>query len=304
MGSAQEGHRLDRALGVFLPALGLRARRRLCERGAILVDGHPARPGFRVRPGQTILVIPTRECWDDGPLLNVRVVQRAAHVVALYKPGGLHTACLAGSEAPCVEERLEELLGPQNNGYPAVVNRLDHETSGLVAAALDAEGAAQWEHAENAGLVCKSYLAIAHGHIAAPFVERTPLDTADRRISRPIPGEIETPLRQTSVTPLAWLECFTAPSGQTFPGPLTLVGCRIFKGARHQIRVHLSMNGHPLAGDRLYGSPLPGPFFLHHALFAFNDIRARVLPDWLGSLLDTVTQRVEAWLGETSFVTE
>ena len=38
-----------------------------------------------------------------------------------------------------------------------------------------------------------------------------------------------------------------------------LVGCRIRKGARHQIRAHLAAAGHPLAGDSLYGAELPCP---------------------------------------------
>lgn len=292
----QEGHRLDRALGFFFPDLGLRARRRLCERGAVLVDGHPARPGFRVRAGQQISLIHTRDRWDLEPLTRVAEVARSPYIVTLYKPLGLHTARLAGSEAPCVEDRLESLLGPIQGGYPALVNRLDHETSGLVVVALCAESAALWEQAENSGMVCKNYLALCHGRIEAPFLEATPLDTADRRVSRPLPEGDVSALRSTRVEPLAWLDSFTTPYGVTFEGPLTLAACRIFKGARHQIRVHLGLHNHPLAGDPLYGSPLEGPFFLHHACFGFNTFTARVQPEWLSCLPADIAERVLSWL--------
>jgi 23S rRNA-/tRNA-specific pseudouridylate synthase len=46
----------------------------------------------------------------------------------------------------------------------------------------------------------------------------------------------------------------------------TLLEVQIHTGRTHQIRVHLSSIGHPVAGDRLYGAaPLPGlpGFFLH-----------------------------------------
>lgn len=292
----QEGHRLDRALGVFFTELGLRARRRLCERGAVLVDGNPARPGFRVRAGQQISLIHTRDRWDLEPLTRVREVARAPEIVALYKPLGLHTARLAGSEAPCVEDRLESLFGSIENGYPALVNRLDYETSGLVVVALKPESATWWEEAENAGMVCKNYLALCHGHLEESFVEAIPLDTADRRVSRPLPEGDRSPLRSTRVTPLGWLEHFPSPHGAEISGPLTLAACRIFKGARHQIRVHLSLHNAPLVGDTLYGSPQEGPFFLHHACFGFKDFTARILPEWITCLPQEMQEKVTVWL--------
>jgi 23S rRNA pseudouridine1911/1915/1917 synthase len=34
----------------------------------------------------------------------------------------------------------------------------------------------------------------------------------------------------------------------------TLVSCRPFTGRQHQIRVHMEAIGHPLVGDKLYGT--------------------------------------------------
>lgn len=291
----QDGQRLDRALELFFPDLGLRARRRLCERGAIFVDNIMVRPGFRVRTGQLVSFIPTRDRWDDKPLAQVRVVSRTEHMAALYKPRGLHTAWLAGSEAPCVEECLGELFGA-TGAYPRLVNRLDLETSGLVAAALDASGANLWLSVENAGLVHKSYLAIACGRIEQEFEATAALDTADRRISRPMDNGPCDPLRCTKVIPLAYLDSFTTPDGADFSGPLTLVGCRIRKGARHQIRAHLALHGAPLAGDSLYGSSIEGPFFLHHAAFAVREFQASAMPDWLDCLPEAARESCEQWL--------
>jgi 23S rRNA pseudouridine1911/1915/1917 synthase len=39
----------------------------------------------------------------------------------------------------------------------------------------------------------------------------------------------------------------------------TLVGCRLETGRTHQIRIHLSEGGNPLAGDRVYIRHFPGP---------------------------------------------
>lgn len=293
---SQEGQRLDRALEVFFPELGLRARRRLCERSAILVDGTSARPGFRVRAGQHITAIPTRDRWDDSALEDIRLVARAGDLAALFKPRGLHTAKLAGSEAPCVEERLHALLGQGSNGFPMLVNRLDFETSGLVAVAMTESGAEEWLAVENAGLVHKRYLAIIHGVLHESYVENIGLATSDRRISRPRPQLPTDPLRETRVTPLAILDQFTSEAGSQLEGPFTLVGCHIRKGARHQIRAHLAQRGTPLLGDTLYGSPLSGPFYLHHAGFVLGEFRVCVLPDWLPPLSKEVQDACVHWL--------
>jgi 23S rRNA pseudouridine1911/1915/1917 synthase len=41
--------------------------------------------------------------------------------------------------------------------------------------------------------------------------------------------------------------------------PFSLAECRLTSGRTHQVRVHLSHVGYPVAGDRLYGASLPGP---------------------------------------------
>ena len=52
-----------------------------------------------------------------------------------------------------------------------------------------------------------------------------------------------------------------------------LVRLRLETGRTHQIRVHLSQTGHPIAGDFLYGTEigaLPGRFALHSAHIELN----------------------------------
>jgi 23S rRNA pseudouridine1911/1915/1917 synthase len=62
----------------------------------------------------------------------------------------------------------------------------------------------------------------------------------------------------------------------TQPQPTTLVRCALDTGRTHQIRVHLSAIGHPVAGDDAYGrraalvgSTLSRPF-LHAAALSFD----------------------------------
>lgn len=317
-----QGWRLDKTLGLLLTAptpeqrtarpdlfaladLGLRARRRLCDRALVLVNGKPGIPGLKVRAGQDVRILPDPEetavSGTDGPAL----VHEDEGIAALYKPAGMHTAALAGSLAPNLETLLPSLLPCTEEGYPRLLNRLDEPTSGLVLAALNDEGDRRWRRAERIGLTDKRYLALVEGQPLYDFTVARSLDTDARNKTRVRRIDNPDPLRHTNVTLLHPLTA--ADAGGLIDAdpetPLMLVGCRIRKGARHQIRAHLAAAGHPLAGDALYGAALPcaGGFLLHHGRISLPGFEAFRFPSWLALLPSEVRHAAEAFLrGETT----
>jgi 23S rRNA-/tRNA-specific pseudouridylate synthase len=75
----------------------------------------------------------------------------------------------------------------------------------------------------------------------------------------------------------------------------TYLEVRIGTGRTHQIRVHLSSLGHPVAGDKLYGAPPAERIFLHAWRIVFTSpatgqrvtVEAPLpaeLSEWLASL--------------------
>lgn len=251
--------RLDNVLARHL-GYGLRRCRLLIQEGRVLVDGRPCAKGVLVHPGQQISVtIPV----GDGPVCaDVRLVARSERFAALSKPGGLHT--VAGRGEACLEACLP---GLGLDGW-VLLNRLDCLTSGLVLSAADAEGAGAYKSWQEAGLVCKWYLALARGRVERLEARGRILDDK-RRVVRVTADEDE-PLRWT----LARAVC------QSDDNTLLLV--RIFKGRRHQIRAHLAHAGHPLVGDQVYGAGEPGGLFLHHWRLDMPGFSASLLPDWPG----------------------
>jgi 23S rRNA pseudouridine1911/1915/1917 synthase len=103
--------------------------------------------------------------------------------------------------------------------------------------------------------VKREYLAVAHGRIAR-----------DGRIESPIGRH---PVKRTkmavvargrqAVTHYQVLERYSGAS---------LLRCRLETGRTHQIRVHLSAQGHPLVGDPVYGKRSSGIPFPRQALHA------------------------------------
>ncbi|GFK94315.1 Ribosomal large subunit pseudouridine synthase C [Fundidesulfovibrio magnetotacticus] len=263
------GLRLDRFLSQACP-MPLRAARRLVERGAVTVDGQAWGSTRKLRAGQEVRLPAMEEqappeipSGGGGPAL----LAEDGRYAAFRKPAGLHTVSLAGGGGESLEAMLPR-LSPE--WAVKLVNRLDRDTSGIVLGAYTPQYEERFRELENQGLVLKRYLAVVQGALEGPAAVRRDLDTAKRSKTRILAQDTPDALRWTTVKPLARL------------GADTLVEARIAKGARHQIRAHLSALGHPLRGDALYGGGGEGPFLLHHWSVALDGFEASCLPDWEG----------------------
>ncbi|MUM78814.1 RluA family pseudouridine synthase [Pseudodesulfovibrio sp. F-1] len=270
------GARLDRAAAEMMPGSGLRLRRRLCETGRIEVDGRPRGPGYKVRPGQVIALVAPQASGEENVMPDdqdrVRVIVRTSALAAVYKPGGLHSASVAGKVGVTVEAALPELFP---NLEPIMLNRLDFLTSGLILVGLGPGGLEAYRAAEEAGAVRKFYLARVRGRLDGMITVRRRLDTDDR----PVTGV----LTQDDLDPRRWTDV----AALSHDAETTLVRCLIMKGARHQIRAHLASLGHPIVGDPLYGEPVEGRagatgpvMFLHHQRVELPGFLAEVEPPW------------------------
>ncbi len=336
----EDGQRLDAVLLRLMPTAGLRTRRRLCDEGFVRLDGRKSSPGTKVRAGQCLhidrntLQSTTQQRIEHSSLYQAppTLIPFGADLALAVKPAHFHTTALAGSNAVSLEMWL------QSHGQKGLqlLNRLDYKTSGLVALALTVKGQKLWQEAEEAGRIDKRYLALVQGTLTKPLQLRGATDTAKRKRTRVFTDVEAAFLRHTNVVPLGHI----APSivqalypSQSCPPSdtvYTLVGCRIRKGARHQIRAHVADAGFPLYGDGLYANAPENTahhhakthddFLLHHG-GVFLHVEARenpaflhgvALPTWWDALPLDVQQAAHAWLhaadieplcsGDTAFV--
>jgi len=331
--------RLDRVLGRLLPEMGLRGRRRLCELGLALVNGRPAKESKKLRTGDVVIIIDSAEAasasaatpcqkgsdtasapssrpaGEAAPLFpedKARLVRRTPRFAFLYKPASMHTETLAGKPGESLQALLPQLLGP-HQGRIRLLNRLDYPTSGLVTAALSEAGVHDYQDYQDAGQTEKRYLALLEGEMPHGMLadQRLILKNRDRVLVELM--RHPDPRRHTIVDPLAVLEL--APLIKrlgieshhwqgTPPRYVTLAGCTILKGARHQIRAHCSGLGWPLLGDWRYGASFhPAQeegetFFLHHACLILPGIETNIIPMWLGHLGSLAAREAEIWMME------
>ena len=155
------------------------------------------------------------------------------------KPADLMCHPTVGDEFSSLISRLRIYLGDEIR--PHFVNRLDRETSGLV---LISKGnhkfwCRAFEEAE------KTYWAVVHGWPAADqgVIDQPigPLRGSLVRIKQAVLAE-----GKPAITHWRVLQRLSADKALMEVCPQT--------GRMHQIRVHLSYLGHPVVGDKIYGS--------------------------------------------------
>lgn len=122
------------------------------------------------------------------------------------------------------------------------MNRLDRDTSGLVAIAKNPHCQSSFMKQSQAGIVDKRYVAIVKG------IMESDSGTIDLPLGRPYEDSVERAVMEDgapSVTHYKVLE--------RFQSGFTMLELKLETGRTHQIRVHLSHIGYPIVSDHLYG---------------------------------------------------
>ncbi len=266
-GDSDEGLRLDKFLLKLLPDSGLRERRRLIENGFVMVNGRSCRSGLKMFPGAEVVLLEVEDRACAVEILSqVKVVKQGDGFGTVYKPAELHSAAIAGSAEPSVEECLSGIFPGKE---PILANRLDFLTSGMLLIAFGVERENEFREYEDSGTVDKIYHAKVHGIPEGPFVVKNRLDTADRKHTKVL--DEQAPAERWS----------SAGVVESYEDGTSLLEVRIAKGARHQIRAHLAHVGFPIVGDPIYGHEDGADrMYLHHRKIVLPGFEAVCEAGW------------------------
>lgn len=129
-----------------------------------------------------------------------------------------------------------------------IAHRLDRDTSGLVLVARNKETLKILKEAFTLGNIAKEYAALVHGQINTSLTITTPLGREKKGFKRVPPNHVRArgPYLDatTDVFPLFYDDSKKVTRVKLIP----------HTGRTHQLRAHLSFIGHPIVGDKLYGS--------------------------------------------------
>jgi 23S rRNA pseudouridine1911/1915/1917 synthase len=255
-------------LAARVPALSRRRARVLLDLGGVFVDGARAKMAGRpVKAGQEVVahlggaldratkqVGAEARARDERALPAYTVVHEDPEVIVVDKPAGLLTAPTPESD----RNNLAALLARRGAGAqppppPFVVHRLDLDTSGLLVLARTPDANRVLSEIFRRHDLLREYLAVVAGEVPDRLT----------RIDHPLRGK-------PALTHVAVVERLAG-------GRATLLRARLETGRTHQIRLHLRAEGHPVLGDRQYGSEpaategvaAPPRMALHAARLAF-----------------------------------
>lgn len=230
--------------------------RRLKARGGLLLNGQSVPAFTRVAPGDRVeLALPGEAAAAPEPMELV-IPYEDGQVLVVDKPAGLVMHPARGHDAGTLVNGLAFYrLSRGEPPWVHPVHRLDRLTSGLVLVAKDPYTHERLVRRRRVG---RSYVALVLGRLqpVSGVVDAPILDPPDGPATAANAGA-GLPAGMRSVSSAGRPACTryrVAAWGQLGGAAATLVVVRLRTGRTHQIRLHMALLGHPVAGDPLYGA--------------------------------------------------
>jgi 23S rRNA pseudouridine1911/1915/1917 synthase len=243
------GERLDQHLARIIREFTRSQFQRFIDRGEVRVNGERKKPSYKLRAGDRIdirveIPEPRKLVPENIPL---KVIHADDDVIVIDKSAGMVVHPGAGARSGTLANALlHSFPGVQWIGdadRPGIVHRLDKETSGVMVVARSLRAYLDLKRQFKAREVKKVYIGLVQGHMPLP----------EGRFDWPIGRHIKHGERMSikSRRPRAAITFYR--KLKEFK-EMSLLEIRPLTGRTHQIRVHFSAAGHPLAGDRRYGA--------------------------------------------------
>ena len=261
IGKNDAGQRLDRFVAKNLPLLPPALLQKYIRLKRIKVNGKGSKRDVRLETGDILQLYINDEFFDKPneenlfltvfkPQLNI--VYEDENLLLVDKRPGMSVHADETEKVNTLINHIQAYLyqkrewNPkwENAFAPALCNRIDRNTGGIVIAAKNAEALRIINEKIRAHELEKSYLCITVGCPKRPegkiegFLLKDEAKKEVRFFHKPVPGG------KTAVTLYKTLESRNG---------LSLVECRLLTGRTHQIRVSMAEIGCPLLGDGKYG---------------------------------------------------
>ena len=256
------GQRLDRFLAKTVPLLPASLAQKYIRLKRIKVDGKRAERDTRLVEGNVVQCYVNDEFFDTSKPENAYLTVTAPKLHIVYEDENLLLVDKKPGQAVHPHEGAEygrtlidhiqaylyakgEWRPREEHAFaPALCNRIDRNTGGIVIAAKTAEALRILNQTIKDRELEKRYLCIVHGRPKPPEGRLEGYLFKDAKQNRVYITERPQPGSKTAVTLYRTLE--------TREG-LSLVECELITGRTHQIRAMMAAAGTPLLGDGKYG---------------------------------------------------
>ena len=261
IGKNDAGQRLDRWLAKTLPLLPGPLAQKYIRLKRVKVNGKGSQRDVRLQVGDVLQLYINDEFFDqpreDNAFLAVfkpklDIVYEDENLMLLNKRPGLLCHADEHEKVNTLITHIQAYLyqkkewnpKDEHSFTPALCNRIDRNTGGIVMAAKNAETLRILNQKIKDREIAKFYLAIIHGKMTPPqgklegFLLKDEDKAQVKVFRKPVPGG------KSAATLYKTLKINRG---------LSLVECELLTGRTHQIRAQFAAAGHPLLGDGKYG---------------------------------------------------
>ena len=262
IGRNDAGQRLDRFLAKAVPLLPASLAQKYIRIKRIKLNNGRAERDTRLQDGDILQLYINDEFFDkpreDNAYLTVatpklNIVYEDAHILLVDKRPGLAVHPHDGAEygrtlidhiQAYLYQKKEWSPRGENAFTPALCNRIDRNTGGIVIAAKTAEALRVLNQKIKDREMDKRYLAIIEGTMKQPKGSLKGYLFKDAKKNKVFVTDKPQPGAKTCQTNYITL---------ANKNGLSLVECELITGRTHQIRAQFAHAGHPLLGDGKYG---------------------------------------------------
>lgn len=243
-----QGKRIDKYLAAELEDLSRSFIQKLIEAGKITVNGNSVDKSYKIAVGELLkIIVEEKESEIKAVEMELDIVYEDQDIIVINKNSdrvvhpapGHHNDTIVNAMLAHVDN-LSAINGVKR---PGIVHRLDKDTSGLLIVAKNDQSHKKLAQQFKNRSVEKYYYALIEGNLAyekgkidAP-IGRDPNDRKKMAVRKHH--------SKNAVSRFKIIEEFKN---------YTLVEVKIETGRTHQIRVHFGYLGHPVVGDKKYGS--------------------------------------------------
>ncbi len=243
------GERIDKIICAALDTMSRSAVQKIIDEGGVSVGGTVISKNYKVRAGDMIkFIIPeAKELEVTAENIPLDIRYEDDDLLVVNKPKGMVVHPAAGNyDGTLVNALLYHCKGSLSgiNGVirPGIVHRIDKDTSGLLIVAKNDMAHISLAEQIKVHSFTREYQSVVYGRM------KNQSGTVDAPIGRhPVDR------KKMAVTQKNSKNAVTHYSVVGEYRDFTHLRLRLETGRTHQIRVHMSYIGHPVAGDAVYG---------------------------------------------------